>query len=320
MPLDRAAGKIARPEIGLHRLADFFPAGGAHFGVDAAVGDDLDVAVGQQQIDQHAVVVGGVPDPQLRENVERALARRLVAEQRRAVERASTTKRTWPEWVASPALMARSITAITSGGKMRRTRQRCAMRCLPMRLMPMSTSLLQLPDAPPPPKLPPPPLNPLSLELLPELRDRPTAAGPGAASAAPPPIGKISPNSAKMKAAMPTMTDAAIDPTKSQATKPIKPPVAAEPTSRPSVLRRMPPMMTAPMMTKGLNGSMIAGKARAAPVLRFRRRQLLAVDHPDHPVDARRNAAGKIAGLEFRRDVFVDDAPVVASVSAPSRP
>ena len=33
-------------------------------GVDAAVGDDLDDAVGEQQIDQHAVVVLGVPYPQ----------------------------------------------------------------------------------------------------------------------------------------------------------------------------------------------------------------------------------------------------------------
>ena len=41
---------------------------------------------------------------------------------------------------------------------------------------------------------------------------------------------------------------------------------------------------------------------------RLRRRQLLAVDHPDHAVDAGGNAAGKIAGLEFRRDVLVDDA------------
>ena len=68
--------------------ADFLPAGSADLGVDAAIGDDLDIAVGQQQIDQHAVIVGGVPDPQLRENIQRALARRLIAEQRRAVERA----------------------------------------------------------------------------------------------------------------------------------------------------------------------------------------------------------------------------------------
>ena len=86
--LDHAALEIPGLEIGLHRRADFFPAGGADLRVDAAIGDDLDIAVGEQQIDQHAVVVGGVPDPQLRENIERALARRLIAEQRRAVERA----------------------------------------------------------------------------------------------------------------------------------------------------------------------------------------------------------------------------------------
>src|SRR5262249_21153190 len=41
---------------------------------------------------------------------------------------------------------------------------------------------------------------------------------------------------------------------------------------------------------------------------RRRRRQLLAVDDADHPVEAGRDAAGEIAGLEFRRDVLVDDA------------
>src|SRR6185312_8595344 len=73
----------------------------------------------------------------------------------------STTKRTWPECVASPALIAASIAASTFGGKLRRSRQRCCRRCLPMRLI---SAIYQLPDAPPPPKLPPPP--PLSLELL----------------------------------------------------------------------------------------------------------------------------------------------------------
>src|ERR1700750_2860897 len=75
----------------------------------------------------------------------------------------STTKRIWPEWLASLALIARSIEVSTCFGKILRTRQRCSSKCLPMRLMLMS---YQLPDAPPPPKLPPPPLNPpLSLEL-----------------------------------------------------------------------------------------------------------------------------------------------------------
>src|SRR5882724_10927436 len=41
---------------------------------------------------------------------------------------------------------------------------------------------------------------------------------------------------------------------------------------------------------------------------RLRRRQWLAVDHLDDAVDARGDAAGKIAGLEFRGDHFVNDA------------
>ena len=42
---------------------------------------------------------------------------------------------------------------------------------------------------------------------------------------------------------------------------------------------------------------------------RLRRRQRLAIDYPDHPVDAGADAAGKIAALEFRRDDLIDDAP-----------
>ncbi len=40
-----------------------------------------------------------------------------------------------------------------------------------------------------------------------------------------------------------------------------------------------------------------------------RRRQRLAVDDADHPLDACGNAAGKVTAPEFRRDDFVDDAP-----------
>ena len=41
---------------------------------------------------------------------------------------------------------------------------------------------------------------------------------------------------------------------------------------------------------------------------RFRRRQLLTIDHPNHPVDACGDASGEIAGLKFWCDVFVDNA------------
>ena len=90
----------------------------ADLGVDAAVGNDLDIAVGEQQIDQHAVVVGGVPDPQMRENIQRPLPRRLIRETA-ARRRARLRRRSGPgpECVASPALIACSIAASTFGGK-----------------------------------------------------------------------------------------------------------------------------------------------------------------------------------------------------------
>src|SRR4029079_13191632 len=86
-PLDHAACEISRPEVGFHLPADLLPTGGADLGVNAAIGDDLDVAIRQQQIDQHSIVVCRVPYPYLRENIERALPRRLIAEQRLAIQR-----------------------------------------------------------------------------------------------------------------------------------------------------------------------------------------------------------------------------------------
>ena len=160
--LDRAAPKSPALKSSSISAADLLPAGRADFGVDAAVGDDLDVAVGQQQIDQHAVVVRGVPDPQLRENIQRALPRRLIAKQRRAVERAFDHE-THLAGMRGLARLDRLLDRASTAAENRAaTRQWCSSRCLPMRPMPM---LYQLPDAPPPPKLPPPPLNP-PLSLL----------------------------------------------------------------------------------------------------------------------------------------------------------
>src|SRR5580700_11063190 len=137
----------------------------------------------------------------------------------------STTKRTWPECVASPALIARSIWLSTSRGKTRRTRQWCSTRCLPMRLMPMILAY-QLPDAPPPPKLPPPPENPLSLE--PEL-DPPDHEPPEEPLDHPPPppppprrlaswlaAKMLSPNIVRKKAMTPKMPETAIEPRRNQ--------------------------------------------------------------------------------------------------------
>src|SRR5205085_2137074 len=60
--LDRAGFEISRTKVSLHRGADLLPTLHPTLGVDAAIGDDLDLAVGEQEIDQHAVVVMGVPD------------------------------------------------------------------------------------------------------------------------------------------------------------------------------------------------------------------------------------------------------------------
>ena len=87
-PLDHAALEVPCPEIRFHLLADFFPALAADPGVYSTIGHNLEIVVGQQQVDQDAVVVDGVPDPQLRKNIQRPLPRRLVAKQRPAVERA----------------------------------------------------------------------------------------------------------------------------------------------------------------------------------------------------------------------------------------
>ena len=43
--------------------------------MDAAISDDFDVVIREEQIDQHAVVVRGIPDAQMREHVKRTRAR-----------------------------------------------------------------------------------------------------------------------------------------------------------------------------------------------------------------------------------------------------
>src|SRR3546814_10085792 len=42
---------------------------------NAAISNDLDAAIGEQDIDQHAVVVLGIPDAQRREYLDRTFAR-----------------------------------------------------------------------------------------------------------------------------------------------------------------------------------------------------------------------------------------------------
>src|SRR5260370_33850031 len=168
---DDAAFEIARFEIGLHRPADFLPARSANLGVDAAIGDNLDLAVGQQQIDQHAVVVGGVPDAQVRENIQRALPRGLIPEQRFAIQGAFYHK---PN-LAGMRGLTRLDRLLDRSQYLRRENPPYPPAVLNKMLAEaLDAHIYQLPDPPPPPKLPPPPLNPpLSLQLLLPANDPP---------------------------------------------------------------------------------------------------------------------------------------------------
>src|SRR6516225_400744 len=160
--VDHATFELARRKLGLHRAADCLPTRSTNLRIDAAIGDDLDVAVGQQQIDQHAVVVRGVPEQQMRKYIERAFAGVLMAEQRSAIERAFDDE-TDLAGMRRFALLDRLFDAIEHG-----LRKYLPRTPVVLEEMPGDTPDAhdyQLPEAPPPPKLPPPPLKlPLSLD------------------------------------------------------------------------------------------------------------------------------------------------------------
>ena len=284
------------PELGLHRAADRLPARSADLRIDAAIGDDLDVAVGEQQIDQHAVVVRGVPDPQMREHVERALAGGLVAEQGGAVERAFHDE-TDLAGMRCFALLDRLLDAVEHVLRENLLRP-------PMMLHEMSGNALdahdryQLPEAPPPPKLPPPPLKlPLSLDDDPLLQlppdEEPLDQEPPRDG--PVDVGNRSAMNARTKPMNPTITATPTDPTKNNASTPIRLPVATEPSSRPNKVRRIPPMMNEANSVTGMIGPMLF---QIAEVHAARgNRQRLAVDDANHAIDAIRDAAGEISRL-----------------------
>lgn len=55
--------------------------------MNAAIGDNFHIAVGKQQINQHAVVVLGVPHPKLRKYFDGALSGAHPAQQLRNIQR-----------------------------------------------------------------------------------------------------------------------------------------------------------------------------------------------------------------------------------------
>src|SRR5215469_16060312 len=70
----------------LHLTAHRVPLSGPHPARDAAIGDDLHRVIRHEHVDQHAVVVLGVPHAELTEELQGARPRRKVAPQFRQIE------------------------------------------------------------------------------------------------------------------------------------------------------------------------------------------------------------------------------------------
>ena len=172
-PLDAAhhGGFVpALRQSGFHVAADPLPFARARAGVNAPIGDDLDVAVREQQVNEHAVVVLGVPDPELREHLQRALPSRSPGEKRRRIER-SLDREADLTAVRRLAALDRLLDRVQAG------RWKSAAH-LPRRSEEMSCKTPephrhQRPEAPPPPNPPPPPLKPPPNPPLPNPPCRP---------------------------------------------------------------------------------------------------------------------------------------------------
>ena len=83
---DHAAFVVRLFKGSFHLAADVFPFPRADLRVNPAIGNDLHGPVGEQQVDQQAVVVLGIPHAQLRKNLESTVSRGLPLEERRAVQ------------------------------------------------------------------------------------------------------------------------------------------------------------------------------------------------------------------------------------------
>src|SRR5271165_6566369 len=233
---DRAGLELTAAKLRFHLAADFLPAGFALARINAAVGDDLDLAVGEQQIDEDAVIVLGVPDPQMREHVQRAIAGGLVAEQGCAVERTLHDKAD----LAGMSGLARL--------------DRLLDQVLADALDAHGLKPHQLPEAPPPPKLPPPPEKPLSLsrELDPELQpllpplekppDQPPPPRRPEGIAALLAAMMLSAKKVSVETIPPRTRASATEPSRYQPSAPTTTPAAAEPINRPSRLRQIAAM------------------------------------------------------------------------------
>src|SRR6185437_5002623 len=244
-----AVGITRFAERRFHSRTDRAPLARVDQTVDAAIGDDLDVAVGEQDVDQRAGVLLGIPHAQQAEHFERALARGELAQYAQRRQRALCRK----AHLAAMRALARRDCMLDV--RERRRGERAPDRQVIGDDVPQQTvHRYQPPDAPPPPKLPPPPENPPP-PIPPPPKPPPSPPPPQ------PPVGIHMPprrpmpppalNSSMMrKAIRPAPTPIAIDPARSDAPAPTTPPPTVEPSIRPKMRDRMLPTIGTPTKRK----------------------------------------------------------------------
>ncbi len=237
--------EIAAPEVRFHCLANCFPFATIHLGMNASVRDDLDVTIGKQDIDEDAVVVFGVPDPQFRKDINRSRA------SRRSLQHGNGMKCSLDREPHLPNMRVMTGMNRSLNGDKRLARERSVdapVRHEEMPKGPFDVHGYHLPEAPPPPNPPPPPRKISCRESLPS---RPLPPPINRPPAAPIPL----PSSVNTSAISPAARATNIASDKIQASTPMTPPVTTAPGNRPSNARNRPPAMTVRRKRTGRSGA-----------------------------------------------------------------
>lgn len=96
--------------------------------VDAAIGEYLDLAVDQLDVDQDTAVFLGIPHPQIGKQFDRALSGRLPVPDWQQIQTRLDREAVSPRWLISDSPMAASMATRVDAGKARRTDQGGASR------------------------------------------------------------------------------------------------------------------------------------------------------------------------------------------------
>jgi hypothetical protein len=97
---DYAAFKLPLGKSGFHFSADAFPFFSPDSDVDPAIGNYFNVAVGEEQVNEHAVVMLGIPDMEVGKYLYRAFASRLIFKQRQRIQRRLYRETNFPSMAA----------------------------------------------------------------------------------------------------------------------------------------------------------------------------------------------------------------------------